>query len=82
MDSAIRFFRKYILSSIVLLAFFFVINVALIGGVLLAALNNSTDPEIPISHIAELITIDDGGKVSSDDEVKTILAKKRHGLWC
>lgn len=76
MDTAKRFFRKYLFSSILILLAFLIVNVVLIFGVLLAAWNSSTDPDISVSQILDGIHTDVEGTVFADDKVTKLLSEK------
>lgn len=67
MKLAKRFFKKYLLSTLIILILFFVLNIILICGTLLMAWNNSTDPDIPVQTISKNITLNVDGTISSTD---------------
>lgn len=74
MDAAKRFFYKYLYSSILILLVFLIVNVTLILGVLFLS-NRSSNPDIPISQIADGISFDEQGSVSADDIVTEALSE-------
>ena len=76
MDAAKRFFRKYLFSTLLILLSFLIINVLLILGVLFTAWNNSTEPDISISAIADGLNVDSQGTISADEDVAILLAEK------
>ncbi|MDD2980643.1 MAG: HAMP domain-containing sensor histidine kinase [Hespellia sp.] len=76
MNTANRFFRKYLFSSILILCAFFIINIGLIIGVLAISWNNSTDPDIPLSQIVDCIHTNEQGTVSADKRASELLNEK------
>ena len=76
MKLAKRFFKKYLLSTLIILILFFVLNIILICGTLLMAWNNSTDPDIPVQTISKNITLNVDGTISSTDYIENILKNK------
>lgn len=76
MDTAKRFFHKYIFSTLLILLSFLIINVLLILGVLFTAWNNSTDPDISIAEISDGLNVDAQGTISADEDVAILLAEK------
>lgn len=73
MNTVQRFFRKYFLSTIGILLLFIIVNVVLIGIVLLTANHNSTDPDVPIGRLADMVT-ETNGTISAMQEVSETLA--------
>lgn len=74
MNTIQRFFRKYFISSIGILLLFLFVNVVLSGIVLVVAYNSSTEPDLPISQLADMIT-ETGGMIQADQEVSDMLAE-------
>lgn len=77
MESAYRFFRKYFLSTALILLLFFVTNVGLVFGVLAFANSNSSNPNIPIASICNGIQVRDNGVIIADTITCDTLRKKQ-----
>lgn len=77
MDAIRRFFHKYLLYSIGILALFFALNIVLVIGTLVLAGVNSTDPEIHIREIGENITLDSSGAITVNSDVSEVLSEKK-----
>ncbi len=77
MESAYRFFRKYFLSTALILLLFFITNVGLILGVLTFANSNSSDPDIPIVSICDGIQLQDNGTIIADEFTCDALRQKQ-----
>lgn len=76
MGTVKQFFHKYLRSSLLILFAFLFINAGLLITVLLAAWNNSTDPDIPVSEIADGIHTDGQGGIYADANVSDLLHEK------
>lgn len=77
MESAYRFFRKYFLSTALILLLFFITNVGLVLGVLVFANSNSSDPDIPIVSIRDGIQLQDNESIIADEFTCNTLRQKR-----
>lgn len=76
MDAAKQLFLKHLFSSMLILLAFLIANVILILGILLITRNNSNDVVMPISQIADHISVDNQWNVSADDEVTMLLSER------
>ena len=76
MESVYRFFRKYFLSTALILLLFFITNVGLILGVLTFANSNSSDPDIPIASICDGIHLQNNGEIIADESICNTLRQK------
>lgn len=76
MNTVKQFFRKYLFSSLLILIVFLVVNICLLLLVLVISHNNSTDPDIPISQIADNIHQDKYGAVCADPKALELLSEK------
>ena len=74
-----RFFRKYFLSMVGIIALFLLLNVVLLFSVLIWAWQTSEIPEISISKICDSITLDGTGHLTAAGELGEIL--KEHHAW-
>ena len=74
-----RFFRKYFLSMVGIIALFMLLNVVLLFSVLIWAWQTSEIPEISISKICDSITLDGTGHLTAAGELGEIL--KEHHAW-
>lgn len=77
MNAAYRFFRKYFISTLLILLLFLLVNIVLYLGVFLFAGSNSGNAEIPIETISSLISVNDNGTINADDSVKQMLNQKQ-----
>ncbi len=77
MESAYRFFRKYFLSTALILMLFLITNVGLVLGVLVFANSNSSDPDIPVVSICDGIQLQDNGAIIADEFTCDTLRQKR-----
>lgn len=77
MNAAYRFFRKYLISTILILLLFLLVNIALFIGISWLAKSNSGDAEIPIATISSLISANDRGIIQADDSVMQMLDQKQ-----
>ncbi len=77
MESAYRFFRKYLLATALILMLFFVVNVFLVFGVLLFAENKSSAPDISIESIRDGIHLQSDGSIIADDFTYNTLRQKK-----
>lgn len=78
MNPVQRFFRRYIFSTIGILALFFVVNLLLILGVLIAGYMSGTDSGLSVQSVSSHVTDQDGVWVA-DDTVPAIL--RDHDAW-
>lgn len=76
MAAAKRFFRKYLFSSFLILFSFLLINAGLLLAVLLLSWNRSTEPDIPISQIADCIHTNEQGTVYADEKAAGLLREE------
>ena len=74
-----RFFRKYFLSMVGIIALFLLLNVVLFFSVLLWAWQTSETPEISISKICDSITLDETGHLTAAGVLDEIL--EEHHAW-
>jgi len=74
-----RFFRKYFLSMVGIIALFLLLNVVLFFSVLLWAWQTSETPEISISKICDSITLDGTGHLTAAGVLDEIL--EEHHAW-
>ena len=77
MESVYRFFRKYFLSTALILLLFFITNVGLILGVLTFANSNSSDPDIPVTSICNGIHLQNTGEIVADGSICNTLRQKK-----
>lgn len=77
METAYRLFRKYFISTILILLLFLVLNITLIVGVLLFANSKSSDSEIPVQTISQHISVDETGKITADSTASRLLSEKQ-----
>jgi len=77
MDATYRFFRKYFVSTLLILVLFLILNVVLIIGVLLFANSKSSDPQIPIQKISNSISVDLDSNIHVDEKLSEILSEKQ-----
>ena len=74
-----RFFRKYFLSMVGIIALFLLLNVVLLFSVLIWAWQTSEVPEISISKICDSITLDGTGHLTAAGVLDEIL--EEHHAW-
>ena len=74
-----RFFRKYFLSMVGIIALFLLLNVVLLFSVLIWAWQTSEIPEISISKICDSITLDGTGHLTAAGVLDEIL--EEHHAW-
>ena len=74
-----RFFRKYFLSMVGIIALFLLLNVVLLFSVLIWAWQTSEAPEISISKICNSITLDGTGHLTAAGVLDEIL--EEHHAW-
>ena len=74
-----RFFRKYFLSMVGIIALFLLLNVVLLFSVLIWAWQTSEIPEISISKICDSITLDGTGHLTAAGGLDEIL--EEHHAW-
>ncbi|WP_251319944.1 sensor histidine kinase [Flintibacter muris] len=74
-----RFFRKYFLSMVGIIALFLLLNVVLLFSVLIWAWQTSETPEISISKICNSITLDGTGHLTAAGVLDEIL--EEHHAW-
>jgi len=79
MKPAERFFRKYFLSMVGIIALFLLLNVVLLFSVLIWAWQTSEVPEISISKICDSITLDGTGHLTAAGVLDEIL--EEHHAW-
>lgn len=79
MKPAERFFRKYFLSMVGIIALFLLLNVVLLFSVLIWAWQTSEAPEISISKICDSITLDGTGHLTAAGVLDEIL--EEHHAW-
>lgn len=77
MEGAYRFFRKYFISTILILLLFFVLNIILIFAVLLFAWSRSTAQNIPMQKLSDHIYMSDTGTINADDTAIQILEQEQ-----
>ena len=73
MNTVQHFFRKYFISSISILVLFLAVNSILSMIVLIVSYDNSTDPDLPIGALADMI-IETEGTVQAEQKVRDLLA--------
>lgn len=78
MDTAKRFFRKYLFSSMMILMVFVIINLLLVIGIVSSADKNSISHFALISQIAEGISSSESGKILINEDSKQILVDKSY----
>lgn len=76
MKSAYRFFRKYLLSTALILILFCIVNVFLIYSVLLFAENKSSTPDISLESICDGIHLQSDGTIIVDDLTSDTLRQR------
>ena len=73
MNTVERFFRRYIFSTIGIIALFFVVNLLLVGMFFtIAYLNGVADSNFPIEDFSNHIIVEDG-KLTADTQALDIL---------
>ena len=73
MNAVERFFRRYIFSTIGIIALFFAVNLLLVGMFfIIAYLNGVADSNFPIEDFSNHIVVEDG-KLSADTQALEIL---------
>lgn len=77
METAYRFFRKYFISTILILLLFLTLNIVLIVSVLLFANSKSTHSEIPVQIISQHISMDEKDNITANDTVNKLLDEKQ-----
>ena len=75
MDTAKRFFRKYLFSSMAILITFIIINIMLIFGIFILSMRGVENSDVPVSDIAACISIDSEGNVSARSNISELLSK-------
>ncbi len=74
-----RFFRKYFLSMVGIIALFLLLNVVLFFSVLIWAWQTSETPDLSMSEICDRITLDGTGHLTAAGELAEML--EEHHAW-
>ena len=74
-----RFFRKYFLSMVGIIALFLLLNIVLFFSVLLWAWQTSETPELSLNEICNSIVMDETGHFTTSEELAERLEK--HHAW-
>ena len=74
-----RFFRKYFLSMVGIIALFLLLNIVLFFSVLLWAWQTSETPELSLNEICNSIVMDETGHFATSEELAERLEK--HHAW-
>lgn len=74
-----RFFRKYFLSMIGIIALFLLLNVVLFSTVLIWAWQTSVEPELSLNEICGSIVMDGEGRLAAADGLSRLL--EEHHAW-
>ena len=78
MNPVQRFFRRYIFSTIGILALFFVVNIALVLSVMIAGYMSGTDNGLSVRSVSSHVT-EQGGVWTADDTALALL--REHDAW-
>ena len=78
MNPVQRFFRRYIFSTIGILALFFVVNIALVLSVMVAGYMSGTDNGLSVRSVSSHVT-EQGGVWTADDTALALL--REHDAW-
>ena len=78
MNPVQRFFRRYIFSTIGILALFFVVNIALVLSVMVAGYMSGTDNGLSVREVSGHVT-QQGGTWTADDTALALL--QEHDAW-
>ena len=78
MNPVQRFFRRYIFSTIGILALFFVVNIALVLSVMIAGYMSWTDNGLSVRSVSSHVT-EQGGVWTADDTALALL--REHDAW-
>lgn len=76
MGSVYCFFRKYFLSTALILLLFILTNIVLMFGVLVFARSHSSKPDLPAEAICDAIALQSDGTITADDFVADTLKQK------
>ena len=78
MNPVQRFFRRYIFSTIGILALFFMVNIALVLSVMTAGYMSGTDNGLSVREVSGHVT-EQGGVWTADDTALALL--REHDAW-
>ena len=77
METANRFFRKYFLTGVGLIALFILVNLVLLAGVLIFSSLQSSRPTLRMESLAAMLSVDGDGTICADENIGAALAERK-----